>query len=85
MRKKFIFAFTLVMLLALFVVPLALAEGEPAGSCPTGFHLEMVMDHDEHHHQHVGSDTDVNGDGFICMKHVTPDEKIHVHVDNLLP
>jgi hypothetical protein len=85
MRKKFLFAFTLVMLLALFVVPAALAEDEPAGSCPTGFHLEMAMDHDEHHHQHVGSDTDVNGDGFICMKHVTPDEKIHVHVDNMLP
>jgi len=85
MYKKLAFALTLVLLLAAVVVPAALAEEEPAGSCPTGFHLDMVMDHDEHHHQHVGSDTDMNNDGFLCMKHVTPDETIHVHIDNVLP
>jgi hypothetical protein len=85
MYKKLVPALTLVVLLTLLAVPIAFAADEPAGSCPTGFHLEMAMDHDEHHHQHVGSDTDVNGDGYICMKHVTPDETIHVHVDNVLP
>ena len=83
--KKFIFALLLVILLSQFTVSVALAADEPVGSCPTGFHLDMAMDHDEHHHHHVGTDTDLNGDGWICMKHVTPDEKIHLHVDNNLP
>lgn len=85
MYKKIVFAVIVIIVLSAFTVPAALAEEEPAGSCPTGFHLEMVMDHDEHHHHHVGSDTDMNGDGFLCMKHVTPDEKVHVHIDNSLP
>jgi hypothetical protein len=45
----------------------------------------MVMDHSDHHHMHVGTDADLNGDGWICMKPVTPTEKVHVHVDNNLP
>lgn len=85
MQKKFMFALILVLLLSQFAVPVAFAADEPAGNCAPGFTLEMAMDHDEHHHQHVGSDTDFNGDGFICMKHVTPKENIHVHVDNSLP
>jgi hypothetical protein len=31
---------------------------------------------------HAGTDADQNGDGFICVKHVTPGENIHVHIDN---
>ena len=85
MIKKFIFALLLVMLLSQFAVPVALAADEPVGSCPRGFHLDMVMEHDEHHHQHVGTDTDLNGDDWICMKHLTPTEKIHLHIDNNLP
>ena len=83
MIKKLIFALLLVMLLSQFAVPVAFAADEPAGSCPTGFHLDMAMDHDEHHHQHVGTDTDINGDGWVCMKHVRP--QIHLHIDNNLP
>ena len=85
MYKKLAFALLLVMLVAQFTVPTVLAADEPAGSCPPGFMLEEVMPHNEHHHQHVGTSADKNGDGFICMKHVTPDEGIHVHVDNNLP
>ena len=85
MMKKFMFALLLVILLSQFAVSVALAADEPVGSCPTGFHREMAMDHDVHHHQHVGTDTDFNGDGWICMKHITPDEEIHLHVDNNLP
>lgn len=81
MFKKLIFAFILVMLISQFAVSTTLA----AGSCPLGFTLAPAMDHDMHHHQHVGTDTDLNGDGLICMRHVTPDEQIHVHVDNNLP
>ena len=83
--KKLLFALLLVMLLSQFAVPVALAADEPTGSCPSGFELAMAMDHDVHHHQHVGTDTDLNGDGWICMKHVTPDQMIHVHIDNNLP
>ena len=84
MYKKLVFALLLVFLVAQFTVPTALAD-EPTGSCPSGFMLEEVMPHNEHHHQHVGTSVDQNGDGYVCMTHVTPDEMIHVHVDNSLP
>jgi len=82
MIKKFIFALILVMLISQFAVPTVLAAGETGGSCAPGYTLEMAMEHDNHHHQHVGTDADLNGDGNICVKPVTPDGKIHVHVDN---
>ena len=85
MHKKLVLALTLVVLVAQFAVPIVFAADEPAGSCPRGFMLEQVMPHDEHHHQHVGTSADHNGDDYVCMKHVTPDERIHVHVDNNLP
>ena len=85
MYKKLFFALLLVILLSQFAVDTAFAAGEPTGSCAPGFTLMTAMDNDVHHHQHVGTDTDLNGDGWICMKHVTPDEKIHLHTDNNLP
>jgi hypothetical protein len=85
MFRKLVFAFLLAVLLSQFTIPAALAAGEPVGSCPPGFTLELAMDHDAHHHMHVGTDTDRNGDGYICMMHVTPTDKIHVHTDNNLP
>lgn len=84
MFRIFAFALLLVVLLSQFTVPVALAASEPVGSCPTGFTLEPVMDGD-HQHMHVGVDTDQNRDGYICMKHVTPGEDIHIHTDNNLP
>jgi len=70
--------------LAMFGVTTVLAEGEPVGGCATGFTLHMAAEHDEHHghHVHVGSDKDLNGDGYICVKPITPNGTIHVHVDN---
>ena len=85
MHKRLFFALLLVILLSQFAVVNVLAAGEPIGSCARGFTLMMAMEHDEHEHQHVGTEADLNGDGWICMKHVTPDEKIHLHVDNNLP
>ena len=85
MHKKLFFALLLVILLSQFAVVNVLAAGEPVGSCAAGFTLMMAMEHDEHAHQHVGTDADLNGDGWICMKHLTPTEKIHLHVDNNLP
>ena len=85
MYKKLIFALMLVVLMAQFAVPAVLAAGEPIGNCAPGFTLEKAMQHDNHHHKHVGTDADLNGDSYICMKPVTPVGKIHVHVDNTLP
>jgi len=85
MFKKLFFALLLVIVAAQFAAPTVYAMGEPSGSCAPGFNLEMAMGHDEHHHKHVGTDTDINGDGYICVAPVTPDNNIHVHVDNNLP
>ncbi len=85
MFKKILFAFLLVVLLSQFAVPTVFAAGESSGRCAQGFTLEMAMVHNNHHHRHVGTDADKNGDGYICMKPVTPSGKIHVHVDNNLP
>ena len=85
MHKKLFFALLLVILLSQFAVVNVLAAGEPTGGCARGFTLMMAMEHDEHEHQHVGTEADLNGDGWICMKHLTPTEKIHLHVDNNLP
>jgi len=82
MFKKLFFALLLVIVVVQFAAPAAYALGESVGGCAPGFTLEMVMVHDNHHHKHVGTDADLNGDGYICMKPVTPDGKIHVHVDN---
>lgn len=85
MFKKLVFSLLLVIVLGQFAAPAAYAMSEPVGGCAPGFKLEMGMVHDNHHHKHVGTDADLNGDGYICMKPVTPDGKIHVHVDNNLP
>ena len=85
MRKKLIFALLLVVLLSQFAVLTVFAADEPAGSCAPGFTLMTAMEEDEHHHQHVGTATDLNADGYICMMPITPDGKIHVHLDNNLP
>ena len=85
MFKKLMFVLLLVVLLSQFAVSTVFAAGDRAGSCPPHFKLEMAMEHDNHHHQHVGTSADKNGDSYICMKPVTPSGKIHVHIDNNLP
>ncbi|HEX6385656.1 MAG TPA: hypothetical protein VF177_13380 [Anaerolineae bacterium] len=79
----------LTLLLTLAVVSLAVAGGgQPQGGCPDGFTLHMVMDHthpDGGKHHHAGTDNDRNGDGWICGKHVSTSENVHVHIDNNTP
>lgn len=56
--------------------------GAPSGACPDDFHLHNVMDMDDHDgqpHRHVGNAADQNGDGLVCVKHLTG---VHVHIDN---
>jgi hypothetical protein len=69
--------------------PLALvAAGEPVARCPKAFHLHTI-DEDGHghaEHRHVGLSmeaVDRNGNGWICVKHVTPAGGIHVHSDDI--
>ena len=79
MYRKFVFLLTLLALLFTLTSTVAFAAG---GDCPPGFTLHEHMDHEEHPHQHVGTSADLNRDGDICVKHVTPDGSIHVHIDN---
>lgn len=81
MYRKLLLAMLLAIALSQLMAPAAFA----AGSCPPGFTLVPAMHHADHHHQHVGTSADQNGDGSICVKHITPNQMIHVHVDNNLP
>lgn len=91
--KKLSAVLLIAMLLSLLLAYTAYADevGDPIGRCPDRFTLHHAAHHDEHHmdgdgnHLHVGSDTDLNSDGWICMKHVSIDEGVHLHVDNVVP
>lgn len=72
-----------VLLLAMSITAVASAGGDPVAGCPDNFALHPAMPHDDHHgHLHAGTETDLNGDGWICVKHVSVDGSIHVHIDN---
>jgi len=87
--KKFLSALSFVVLVALILSTAVFAQDNaPVGGCPDGFHLHHVMDHDNHighMHQHVGSAADQNGDGYLCVSHVSVNGNIHVHIDNNVP
>jgi hypothetical protein len=90
--KRWLVPFLIVLLMASVFVSTASAGEEippgAVGGCPDSFHLHMTMDHDDQHHAdhlHVGTG-DLNGDGWICVKHVvTKGVEIHIHKDNNLP
>lgn len=99
MKKMRVMSATLALMLAMIFVlgtmPVA-AEDGPVGACPTAFELHPVGHHGggmgggemEHMHKHVGLSMeamDANGDGYVCMKKVSEDGSIHVHVDNNRP
>ena len=68
----------------MFLIATVFTAGAQGEDCPPGFERHMAHEHDEHHagHLHAGTDADQNGDGSICVKHLLPDESIHVHIDN---
>lgn len=80
--KKFVHVVLIVMVLSLTLANTAFAgDGEPAGGCAPAFELHEIMDHSgDLMHTHIGADKDLNGDGFICVGHLSPD--MHLHVDN---
>jgi len=86
--KKLLATMFLLLFLSSLIFGAALADmGGSEGACPPPFHAHMAHDHDSHHgdHIHAGTDTDRNGDGWICVFHTPPDGKVHVHIDNNLP
>jgi hypothetical protein len=85
MSRKIALLLILIALLSQFTTSISFTAHESGSNCPPGFTLEPAMHHDDHHHQHVGTSADQNGDGSICVKPVAPGETIHVHVDNNLP
>jgi hypothetical protein len=90
--KKLTAILFLGLLLSLALVYTVYADevGDPVGGCPDRFTLHHAAHHDEHHmdgdghHLHVGSDTDLNADGWICVKHVSSKGNVHLHVDNVV-
>ena len=80
--KKVVYTFLIVMILSLSLVNVAFADhGEPAGGCPRNFELHHFMEHEgDPMHVHIGAVQDLNGDGYICVRHLT--ETKHLHVDN---
>ena len=83
-------ALFLAIILLAVALPASTSHGdaEPAGACPDDFVLHPVghCDCGEHgEHIHAGVSTDRNDDGWICMKHVSVDGGVHVHIDNNKP
>lgn len=83
--KKTGHIFLIVLILSLTLVNTTLASsGEPSGGCPPGFEFHQFMEHTgDHMHQHIGVKQDLNGDGYICVKHITATK--HLHIDNSIP
>lgn len=83
---KYLSVILVIIALLAFIRP-ALAMDLPAsvGACPPSFELHYMMDDGPHMHDHIGIDTDANGDGYVCMKHVGPGGSLHLHIDNNLP
>jgi hypothetical protein len=83
---KLVWIAVIVLILAVPTATSTQASTHPIGDCPDQFALHPAPDHDDHHgHQHVGTATDRNGDGWICAKHISADGHIHVHTDNNRP
>ena len=82
--KKTLLSLTLVLVLVFVfsAVPVSASTGQaPVGTCPPGFELHEFMDHTDHE-MHIGLTVDLNGNGFICVKHL--DNGLHVHVDDVI-
>lgn len=84
--KRLFTALMLVMLLSLGIAPATSAEHgtPPVKGCPKPFDEPIhAHPHDLHHEGHIGTDADQNGDGYICVKHISDDK--HLHIDNNVP
>ena len=90
-KMSIVLLVTLLLSLVLAYTVYADPAGEPVGGCPDSFMRHDAAHHDDHHmdgdgnHLHVGTDTDLNADGWICVKHVGVNGNVHVHIDNVIP
>lgn len=86
--KKILIVSVLVLLMSISIISLAVADhGDPVNDCPSSkwtlHHAGHLGDHAHNgDHKHVGNDSDRNGDGWICGKHVGNEDDVHVHIDN---
>jgi hypothetical protein len=86
--KRSLFVILMIVALALStaasVASAAAESGNPpaTGICPDGFTLHMIEDGDHHEH-HIGLKTDLNGNGYLCVKILS--EERHVHIDDVIP
>lgn len=79
--RKIVLTLVLIALLSLGLASTAIAAGSPpVGGCPPGYVLHTAMEHEMHGH-HIGLTVDLNGDGYICVKHL---DAYHVHIDNVI-
>ena len=86
MRKRIVLlAILLTSLLALALAPAAYAKNgqPPTGTvCPPGFDELHLVEDPTDHDNHIGLKSDLNGDGYLCVKHLK--NGLHVHVDNVI-
>ena len=89
--KKLMVVLSLAMVLTALSAGAVFAETHPVVDCPDSFHPHKLSEHQQHsghdtpQHKHVGNDEDLNGDGWICGKHVGKNGSVHVHIDNNVP
>jgi hypothetical protein len=83
MKKTVSIILIVLVLSSIFTATAFASGGQPLGSCATGFELHPVDHIGDTMHMHIGLKADLNGDGFICMKNVTPDYCLIV--DDFLP
>lgn len=85
MKKFFSVLLILFVFSQSFTTPAFASEGQPpVGGCPPVFEIHPFMHHSgEHMHTHIGIVQDLNGDGFICMRMVSPTR--HLQIDNVIP
>lgn len=83
--KKTAHIILIVLILSLTMVNTVFAStGRPDNGCPPKFELHEFMEHaGDHMPQHIGVSQDLNGDGLICVNHLS--ETKHLHVDNFIP
>lgn len=83
MKIRILLMLILVLASLLMVSTAFASNGDPVGGCPGKFELHPFMDHEEHEAHHIGLAQDLNGDGWICVQHLS--NGLHVHMDNVLP
>jgi hypothetical protein len=73
----------LILGVTLFGLVQPAAAAEPPSSCPPGFHTMDAAMLDMEMHNHIGTARDINGNGTVCVKHLS--ETTHLVIDDFIP